>query len=78
MNCEDLFVIDPSRPETIPEAEQLLENQRCVGIKMHPFQHEYESRKLAGAVFEVAERHNALTLTHSGYRSGVYLAEIDP
>ena len=59
-------VIDPSRPHTIEDAEAHLRHPRCMGIKMHPFQHQYDSRVMAGAVFEVAERNACVILTHSG------------
>ena len=59
-------VMDPARPETLAESEALLEHPRCMGIKMHPFMHQYDTRTMAGPVFEIAARHRTVILAHSG------------
>ena len=59
-------VVDPTRMETLKEAEALLSHPKCMGIKIHPFLHDYDAREWVGPVFEMAERHQAVILAHSG------------
>ena len=59
-------VVDPARTETLAGSEQLLDHPRCMGIKMHPFMHDYDTRAMAGPVFDMAARHEAVILAHSG------------
>lgn len=59
-------VADPLRQESLVQAQDLLENPKCMGIKMHPFLHQYEARVHAGPVFELAARYQTVILTHSG------------
>ena len=58
-------VIDPTREETYRQAEQMLAQPQCVGIKIHPEEHGYPIREHAAAIFEFAARHRAIVLTHS-------------
>ena len=59
-------VLDPCRQPTFKQVEQLLDHDRCKGIKIHPVNHEYEIRDRGEAIFEFAAAHEALVLTHSG------------
>jgi hypothetical protein len=34
-------VVDPTRPQTYEQAEQMLKQPKCVGIKIHPEEHGY-------------------------------------
>lgn len=68
-DCDNLLfwtVMDPTRPESLAEAEALLAHPKCMGIKVHPFLHHYDSRESVGPIFEIAERHQAVILAHSG------------
>jgi uncharacterized protein len=59
------FVIDPRRTETYAQAEELLGQPHCVGIKIHPEEHGYPIREHAQAIFEFAARHRAVVLAHT-------------
>jgi predicted TIM-barrel fold metal-dependent hydrolase len=58
-------VIDPQCQETYGQAEELLAQPHCVGIKIHPEEHGYSIREHARAIFEFAARHRTVVLTHS-------------
>jgi predicted TIM-barrel fold metal-dependent hydrolase len=58
-------VIDPRRSETYVQAEAMLAQPQCAGIKIHPEEHGYPIREHAQAIFEFAARHKAVVLTHS-------------
>lgn len=58
-------VIDPRRAETFDQAEEMLTQPQCVGIKIHPEEHGYPIVDHARTIFEFAARHRALVLTHS-------------
>jgi len=60
-------IIDPERPQTFEQADQMLAHPRCVGIKIHPEEHVYSIREHGRAIFEFASRHDAVVLTHSGH-----------
>ncbi|MBC8291101.1 MAG: amidohydrolase family protein [Planctomycetes bacterium] len=59
-------IVDPEQPETFSQAEQLLAEPHCVGIKIHPEEHQYEIRKHGDRLFELAARHDAVVLAHTG------------
>lgn len=59
-------IVHPSQPETFSQAEELLSEPHCVGIKIHPEEHQYEIREYGDRIFELAARHNAVVLAHSG------------
>lgn len=58
-------VLDPRQPETFAQAESLLGEPHCVGIKIHPEEHEYSIREQGAPLFEFAARHRAVVLSHS-------------
>jgi predicted TIM-barrel fold metal-dependent hydrolase len=58
-------VIDPRRAETYDQADELLAQPQCVGIKIHPEEHGYPIAEHAESIFEFAARHRAVILTHS-------------
>lgn len=62
-------VIDPQRAETFDQAELLLQQPQCVGIKIHPEEHCYAITEHAEAIFAFAARHRAVVLTHSSERN---------
>ena len=64
-------VIDPRRPETFAQAEEMLAQPQCVGIKIHPEEHGYPIREHARPIFEVAARHRTVLLTHSSEQNSL-------
>jgi predicted TIM-barrel fold metal-dependent hydrolase len=62
-----LAILDPRQEESFEQVASLLGHPRCVGIKIHPWEHGYEIRDYGEAVFEFAARHDALVQTHSGH-----------
>jgi predicted TIM-barrel fold metal-dependent hydrolase len=64
-------VIDPLRLETYAQAEEMLAQSQCVGIKIHPEEHGYPIREHARAIFEFAARHRAVVLTHSSEQNSL-------
>ena len=59
-------VIDPGKPETYGQAEEMLSLPTCAGIKIHPEEHGYPIREQGRQIFEFAAKHQAIVLTHSG------------
>jgi hypothetical protein len=59
-------VVHPCQPETYAQAERLLREPWCVGIKLHPEEHAYPIKDHGKALFAFAARHRAVVLTHSG------------
>ena len=64
-------VIDPLRPQTYAQAEEMLTQPQCVGIKLHPEEHGYVIRDHARPIFEFAARHRAIMLTHSSEKNSL-------
>ena len=64
-------VVDPRRPETHQQAEEMLQLPTCVGIKIHPEEHVYPIRDYGAAIFDFAARHRAIVLSHSGDRNSL-------
>jgi predicted TIM-barrel fold metal-dependent hydrolase len=58
-------VVDPTKPETYWQAEEMLRLPKCVGIKVHPEEHGYPIAEHGRAIFEFAARHRAVVLGHS-------------
>lgn len=64
-------VIDPRRPETYVQAEKMLGQPQCVGIKIHPEEHGYPIREYGARIFEFAARRRAVVLTHSSEQNSL-------
>jgi predicted TIM-barrel fold metal-dependent hydrolase len=58
-------VVDPRRAETYAQANEMLKQPQCVGIKIHPEEHGYPIREHGAAIFEFAAKRRAVVLTHS-------------
>lgn len=58
-------VIDPRRPETYDQADEMLRTPRCVGIKIHPEEHGYPIVDFGGPIFEFAAERRAVVLSHT-------------
>jgi len=59
-------IANPLQLKTFRQVDEMLAQPQCVGIKIHPEEHEYPIRKHGAALFELAAKHNAVVLTHSG------------
>ena len=64
-------IIDPLKPETFDQAEEMLATPKCVGIKIHPEEHLYPIKEHGEKIFEFAARHRAVVDTHSGETNSV-------
>jgi len=63
-NLYQWVVIDPSNEKTIEQAEVMLGNKKCVGIKLHPVYHKYKLEDFGDKIFSFAEKHKAIVLIH--------------
>lgn len=59
-------VVDPLKPKTYQQAEEMLKSPKCAGIKIHPEEHGYPIAERGKAIFSFAARHGAIVITHSG------------
>jgi len=58
-------VIDPRKPATYDQADEMLKTPRCVGIKIHPEEHGYPIVEHGQKIFEFAAQRRAVVLAHS-------------
>ena len=63
-NLYQWVVIDPSNEKTIEQAEVMLGNKKCVGIKLHPVYHKYKLEDFGDKIFSFADEHKAIVLIH--------------
>lgn len=66
---EGLFqwvIVTPHQRETFSQAARMLAEPQCVGIKLHPEEHQYSIEEYGRELFELAAQHDALVLAHSG------------
>ena len=59
-------IAHPLQRETFRQVDEMLAQPQCLGIKIHPEEHLYPIREHGGALFELAAKHNAIVLAHSG------------
>lgn len=64
-------VVDPRIPETYHQAERMLSQPQCVGIKIHPEEHGYPISDYAKPIFEFAAKHRTIVLTHSSEQNSL-------
>lgn len=64
-------VIDPLKPETFEQADDMLKHPSCAGIKIHPEEHGYAILEHAGSIFEFAAARHAVVQTHSGEQNSL-------
>jgi predicted TIM-barrel fold metal-dependent hydrolase len=64
-------VVDPLKPQTYAQAEEMLRFPKCVGIKIHPEEHGYRIAEHGRAVFEFAARRRAVVLGHSSEKNSL-------
>jgi len=63
-------IIDPRNDSTFEQAERMLKNERCVGIKLHPVCHKYSLEEYGDKLFSFADRHNAIVQIHPEKEKG--------
>ena len=59
-------IINPLQPQTYDQAREMLALPHCVGIKIHPVEHQYPITEHGEAIFKFAAEQKAVVLTHSG------------
>ena len=64
-------VVDPLHPESYDQAARMLQNERVVGIKVHPEEHRYPITRFGDEIYTFAEKHNAIIITHSGEQNSM-------
>lgn len=57
-------VVDPRQEKTYEQAEQMLGNQKVLGIKIHPAYHGYDILDYADNLFSFAHKHKSVVLMH--------------
>jgi uncharacterized protein len=64
-------VVDPTKKETFEQAEDLLKTPYCIGIKIHPEEHDYKISEFGRKIFEFASKNSAVIQTHSGEKNSM-------
>jgi len=64
-------VVDPLKPDTYFQADEMLKHSHCIGIKIHPEEHGYHITEYGKKIFEFAEKNNAIIQTHSGEKNSL-------
>lgn len=59
-------IVNPRQPQTYEQTREMLQNPKCVGIKIHPEEHVYPIKEHGRTIFEFAAEFKALVLAHSG------------
>jgi predicted TIM-barrel fold metal-dependent hydrolase len=59
-------VLNPLQPATFDQAAEMLNDPACVGIKIHPEEHQYRISEHGQTIFRFAAELRAVVLTHSG------------
>ena len=59
-------VVDPKFPASYLQAERILRNKKCVGVKIHSDAHGYAIEEFADDIFALCDRTNAVLEAHSG------------
>ena len=59
-------IVDPLKEQTYRQAEEILSNPQCAGIKIHPEEHGYHIKSHGAELFRFAAQHKAIVMTHSG------------
>lgn len=61
-------VVDPLFPASYRQAEKMLKNRKCVGVKIHPDAQGYSIGEYGEEIFAFCAQHRAVLETHSGER----------
>lgn len=57
-------IIDPQNDNTFYQAQKMLENKKCVGIKLHPLCHKYSLEKYGDKIFSFTDKYSAIVQIH--------------
>lgn len=57
-------VIDPRQDETFRQADRILKSDKCLGIKIHSPEHDYDINEYGDKIFSYANEKNAFILMH--------------
>lgn len=63
-NLYQWVVIDPRNERTLEQADRMLRQPKCVGIKLHPVYHQYLVADYADKLFSLASKHHAAVQIH--------------
>ena len=63
-NLYQWVVIDPRNEKTFTQAKRMLNNVKCVGIKLHPVYHGYSLTQYGDRLFSFASEYNSTVLIH--------------
>ncbi len=64
-------VLDPRQPASFEQVREMLQDRKCVGIKIHPEEHCYPIAEYGRAIFELAAELKTVILTHSGEQNSL-------
>jgi len=64
-------VVDPLKPETFEQADDMLKRPACAGMKIHPEEHGYHISEHGEALFAFAADRRATVQSHSGERNSL-------
>jgi len=64
-------VVEPRKKETFDQAEYMLRSPKCVGIKIHPLNHNYSIYDYGDMIFSFAEKHNTVVQMHPEDPAGI-------
>ena len=57
-------IVDPRNDNTFVQAERMLKNEKCVGIKLHPVCHKYSLEEYGDKIFSFSDKHSAIVQIH--------------
>lgn len=77
-NLYQWVVIDPRNDKTFEQADRMLKNKKCVGIKLHPRIHSYTLAEYGEKIFSFAEERSAIVQMHYGREDYVSFANSFP
>lgn len=59
-------IVHPRMPKSFYQAERMLQNEKCVGVKIHPDAQKYAVEECGEDIFAFCSSQNAVLLSHSG------------
>ncbi len=77
-NLYQWVVIDPRNDSTFEQADRMLKNEKCVGMKLHPRLHQYTLAEYGEKIFSFADERSAIVQMHYGREDYVGLANAFP
>lgn len=77
-NLYQWVVIDPRNDSTFEQADRMLKNKKCVGMKLHPRLHGYTLAEYGQKIFSFADKRSAIVQMHYGREDYVGLADTFP